>query len=132
MKVNYKKPRFRDLKLEVQQKQITIATRELTELAITRMGNDMDIMVLFTLAKDFGFRKHRLRKVYDGIFENNKILREAWQGNQREIIEDAKRELLSIGVDVELWNAQKRAWLDGGYKDDKAWNSHGRKNVEWK
>ena len=132
MKINYKKPRFRDLNPNAQKQQITFATKELTDLALTRMGNDMDIMVLYVLANDFGFRKHRLRKVYDGIFNANKELREAWQGNQREIIEDAKRELKSIGVDVELWNEQKRAWLDGGYKKDECWNAHGRKEVEWK
>lgn len=132
MKINYKKPRFRDLKPEVQSKHITIATKELTELVIERMGNDLDAMLLFTLARDFGFRKHRLRKVYDGIFEAYRDLRNAWQGDNREVIDDAKRELKSIGVDIELWNEQKRAWLDGGYKNDECWNSHGRKEVEWK
>lgn len=133
MKLNYKKSyRLNDFSQEKREELSATATRELTEFVISRMGNDLDAMLLFTLARDFGFRKHRLRKVYDGIFNAYKDLREAWQGNQREIIEDAKRELKGIGVDVELWNEQKREWLDGGYKDDECWNAFGQKGAVWK
>lgn len=135
MKIPYKKTygkHFKDLPKETQKQQISLATKELTEMVITRMGYDLDAMLLFTLARDFGFGKHRLRRVYDGIFESYRDLRNAWAGNSREVIDDAKRELKSIGVDIELWNEQKRAWLDGGYKNDECWNAHGKKEVEWK
>lgn len=122
--------RFNELPRESQKNLTQVATRELTEYVLDNMGVDMDIALLYTLARYFGFGKHRLRKVFDGVFNAKKELRDAWHGNDREIIDDMERELKSIGVDVKYWEEQKRNWLDGGYKDDVVWNSYGHKNIE--
>ena len=131
MKINYKKSyRFKDLPRETQKEQISIATRELTELVLNKMGTDLDAAVLYVLADRFGFGKHRLRKVYDGIFETRLELKKAWEGSDNDLPDDYRRELKKIGVDIELWNQLGRAWNDGGYKNDECWNAFGQK--EWR
>ena len=125
-----KKQHFRDLPRESQKNLTSFATRELTEFVLDKMGTELDIALLYVLADRFGFGKHRLRRVFDGVFEAKKELKDRWQGNDKEVIEDMERELKSIGVDVRLWEEQKRNWLDGGYKDDECWNSYGHKGVK--
>ena len=121
--------RFRDLPKAEQKRQADAATRELVEFVLSKMATDLDAIVLYALANEFGFGKHKLRRAYDAVFNAKKELKERWLGNDNEIIEDAKRELKKIGVDIELWDEQKRAWLDGGYKDDPVWNSVGKKEL---
>lgn len=129
MKANYNNKRFSKLPEQQQEQLVSFATKELVEITLSRMATDLDAMLLYALADKFGFGKHKLRKVYDAVFEAKKELKEKWLGNDKEVVEDAKRELRKIGVDIDLWDEQKRAWLDGGYKDDEVWNSYGRKEL---
>lgn len=121
--------RFNQLPEKTQKQLSAFATKELTEFVLDRMGKDLDAVLLYTLHRQFGFGKHKLRRVYDGVFEAKKELKEQWLGNDKEIIDDAKRVLKTIGVDIELWDEMKREWLDGGYKTDEVWNSVGRKEL---
>lgn len=125
-----KKHRFTDLPEQKRTELTAFATKELTEFVLSRMATDLDAVYLYALANEFGFGKHRLRRAYDGVFEAKKELREKWLGNDKDVVEDAKRELRKIGVDIDLWDEQKRAWLDGGYKEDEVWNSTGHKNLK--
>ncbi len=128
MKLKQQK-RFNQLPEKTQKQLSAFATRELTEFVLDRMGKDLDAILLYTLYRQFGFGKHKLRRVYDGVFEAKKELKEQWLGNDKEIVDDAKRVLKTIGVDIELWDTMKREWLDGGYKNDEVWNSVGRKEL---
>ena len=129
MKLKQQK-RFNQLPEKTQTELTAFATRELTELVLSKMATELDAVLLFALHREFGFGKHKLRRVYDAVFEAKRDLKEQWLGNDKEVIEDAKRCLRSIGVDIDLWDEQKRAWLDGGYKEDKVWNSIGRKEIK--
>lgn len=128
MKLKQQK-RFNQLPEKTQKQLSAFATKELTEFVLDRMGKDLDAILLYTLYRQFGFGKHKLRRVYDGVFEAKKELKEQWLGNDKEIVDDAKRVLKTIGVDIELWDTMKREWLDGGYKTDEVWNSVGRKEL---
>lgn len=121
--------RFSQLPEKTQKDLTAFATRELTEFVLSKMATELDAMLLYTLYRQFGFGKHKLRRVYDGVFEAKKELKELWLGNDKDVVDDAKRVLRSIGVDIDLWDEQKREWLDGGYKDDEVWNSYGRKEL---
>ena len=129
MKANYSNKRFSKLPEQKQEELVSFATKELVEITLSKMATDLDAMLLYVLADKFGFGKHKLRKVYDEIFNAKKELKEKWLGNDKEVVEDAKRELRKIGVDIDLWDEQKRAWLDGGYKNDTVWNSYGKKDL---
>ena len=121
--------RFRDLPEAERKRQADAATKELCEYVLNNMAKDLDAMVIYALANEFGFGKHRCRRAYDAVFEAKKELKERWLGNDKDVVDDAKRELKKIGVDIELWDEMKRAWLDGGYRDDKVWNSVGKKEL---
>lgn len=121
--------RFRDLPETERKRQADAATKELVEFVLNNMATDLDAIILYALANEFGFGKHKLRRAYDAVFEAKKELKERWLGNDKDVVEDAKRELKKIGVDIDLWDEQKREWLDGGYKNDPVWNSVGKKEL---
>lgn len=124
-----KEVNFSELPEKRQEQLVKFATKELAEFVINNMAEDLDAMILFYFSQEYGFGKHRLRKIFDGIFDLKCELRERWEGNDKEVVDDARRELKKIGVDIELWEKEKQRWRDGGYKKDIVWNSVEKKEL---
>lgn len=68
--------------------------------------NNIDAMVLYTLAQEFGFGKVRLRRFYDSLVKGHNNIKDYYQFNNREVCELYKSRLKKIGVDIVKWNEE--------------------------
>ena len=68
---------------------------------------NVDAVILWTLHREFGFGKKRLKRFYNAIVDNNKMLINYYSDNDTNFIctENLKRE---TGVDVSEWSTKIR------------------------
>lgn len=80
--------------------------RQLVE-ADRRYTDDIDAMVLYTLHVHLGFGVKRLRKFYDALsVEHNRLIKYYQMPDDYTWL--CKKMLRDIGVDVEMWNKERR------------------------
>lgn len=67
----------------------------------------MDVMVLYTLHKSFGFGKDRLRRFYEAFLAGRAELIQRYQSPEDNAW-IAERELKRLGIDLDAWSAEAR------------------------
>ena len=68
----------------------------------------MDAMVLYTLHREFGFGKDRLRRFYEAFLAGRNELIERYQSPEDNAW-IAEQELKRLGVDLDAWSAEIKA-----------------------
>lgn len=96
---------------------------------VEHIACDMDVQTLYTLASQYGWRKHRLRKFYEAFDKAQQELKEYYLttpfvDGYMEQNYYAREELKRIGVDVENWRKEKSNWEP---ENDEVWQEHGEK-----
>lgn len=74
--------------------------RQLAE-AQDRLSYDVDSMVLYTLANEFGFGKKRLRQFYEGLKKGHEELTKHYIDDDFPFL--ARCELEKMGIDLDQW-----------------------------
>lgn len=68
-----------------------------------KLSLDLDSMVLYMLASEFGFGKKRLRRAYEALKQGHDDLLQHYQMDEGDGPYLARYKLLQAGVDVEKW-----------------------------
>ncbi len=71
-----------------------------------KLSIDIDSMVLYTLATEFGFGKKRLRRMYEALKKGHDALLEYYHMDPKDGPYLARRKLKEIGVDIEQWDKE--------------------------
>lgn len=92
----------------------TVAERKAMDMEINRQiieadkryTDDIDAMILYTLAVHLGFGPKRLRRFYEAVAaEHDRLIRHYEMPDDYTWL--CKEELKKIGVDVEAWNRER-------------------------
>ncbi len=87
-----------------------IVDEEINKLILQRdeeYSADMDAMILYVLAKEYGWRRKRLKRFWDKFRKAHQDLRDYYEmQSNKDNVWLAHRKLADIGVDVKAWQAE--------------------------
>lgn len=97
---------------EFTRREKTIIDEEINKLILQRdmdYAADIDAMILYVLAKEYGWRRKRLRRFWNKFRKAHQELRDYYEmQSNKDNVWLAHRKLADIGVDVKAWEEEMR------------------------